>query len=536
MALYHLSVKPVSRGGGQSAVACAAYRTAEELRDERQGVTHDYQRKRGVEATMLLVPGEAGELLTMEGTGWTAERERLWNAAEAAEKRKDARVGREYEVALPCELDAAGRLRLVRLFGHELVERYGVAVDAAIHAPGREGDGRNWHAHVLTTTRKATPEGLGEKAEIELSDSARARLGLGRAADEIEGVRALWGGLVNQALEQARVSERVDHRSYERQGLGHLTPMQHAGPAVSNMERVAERKRVRERVPEAVSGPEVAWATSVTASVPAPAPAADQGTREVVVVGRPGEVSRPDRAKPQESDKFTPEAEGKSVAATTGAMVVAAPEPTRDRQAARPGPGRARGSAEGGNADWPVPTTGPGPKGPVWTAAGVFGAGPEPVTRVGRRNAEIQARNRAVAAARTALERAQRVVRELERAAVAGVRWVRGLARGLGAQAAEAREQAAERQRQERARMEAERRAEQEREARARQAAELRQRYEAERALQRPEVTQAQRDAARARVHRRAWGEAEEAGEAARRQQQQAAEREGQRHGPSLGM
>ena len=278
VALYHLSVKPVSRSGGRSAVATAAYRSAEELHDERQGVVHDYTRKQGVDARLLLMADSAGALLAMEGAGWTAERERLWNAAEAAERRKDARVGREYEVALPCELDREGRRELVHAFAGELVERYGVAVDAAIHAPGREGDARNWHAHVLATTRQATPEGMGEKAAIELSDTARAKQGLGKAADEIEGVRTLWGGLVNQALEQARVSARVDHRSYARQGMGRVAE-QHLGPGASALERQAARQ-TRERAPEAAVGPEAEGPASVTASVPALVPLSADGTGE----------------------------------------------------------------------------------------------------------------------------------------------------------------------------------------------------------------------------------------------------------------
>ena len=266
MALYHLSVKPVSRGAGRSAVAAAAYRMAEALHDARTGQAHDYTRKRGVEARILLVPQHGG-VAAFEGEGWTAERERLWNAAEAAEKRKDARVAREYELALPCELDAAGRHRLVAAFGHELVGRYGVAVDAAIHAPGWEGDQRNWHAHVLATTRRATADGLGEKAGIELSDSTRGKLGLGKTADEIDAVRAAWGGLVNRALAQARAAERVDHRSYARQGRGEVVPMQHAGPAVSGLERKAERQRMQAEAREGLERVEAEAPTAVSEPV-----------------------------------------------------------------------------------------------------------------------------------------------------------------------------------------------------------------------------------------------------------------------------
>ena len=360
VALYHLSVKPVSRGAGRSAVAAAAYRTAEPLHDARQGVTHDYTRKRGVEARLLLMP-YGGGVASFEGAGCTAERERLWNAAEAAEKRKDARVAREYELALPCELDAVGRRRLVTAFAGELVRRHGVAVDAAVHAPGREGDQRNWHAHVLATTRRAEAGALGEKAGIELSDTARAKLGLGKAADEIEELRALWGGLVNRALAQARAVERVDHRSYTRQGRGALAPMQHAGPAVSGMERKAERRRAQARLEQSQAGQ-----------------------------GRPQEAAR---AVPVLVEAFGP------------------------AQAAQDGPGAPRTAPERATALRAVDSPLSGQDGPVRPAAGVFGAGAEAATRVGQRNAAIQAHNRAVEAARRAAAQAQRVLEQLERAA-----------------------------------------------------------------------------------------------------------------------
>ena len=430
MALYHLSVKPVSRGAGRSAVAAAAYRTAEPLHDARQGVTHDYTRKRGVEARMLLMP-YGGGVASFEGEGRTAERERLWNAAEAAERRKDARVAREYELALPCELDGDGRRRLVTAFAGELVRRHGVAVDAAVHAPGREGDQRNWHAHVLATTRRAEAGALGEKAGIELSDTARAKLGLGKAADEIEELRALWGGLVNRALAQARAAERVDHRSYARQGRGALAPMQHAGPAVSGIERKAERRR----------------AQAQTRAQP------EQGQEE----------ARKGQGRP-------PEAAG---------AVLALVEAYGPAQTAQDGPGAPRAAPERTTTLRPVDSPLSGQDGPVRPAAGVFGAGAEAATRVGQRNAAIQAHNRAVEAARRAAAQAQRVLEQLERVA----RRVWGLAHGLGTQAVaarqarEAREQEAERQRLKReraelARREQARQAEQERIAaeRARQA------------------------------------------------------------------
>src|SRR3546814_10139863 len=97
------------------------------------------------------------------GRAFRQDRSALWNAAGAAEKRKDAKVAREYELGLPAELDAGQRRDLVRAFAVDIRDRYGVAVDAAIHAPHDYGDDRNHHAHVMTTTRVVDADGLGAK-------------------------------------------------------------------------------------------------------------------------------------------------------------------------------------------------------------------------------------------------------------------------------------------------------------------------------------------------------------------------------------
>ena len=113
-----------------------------------------------------------------EGAEWALDRSALWNAAEAAEKRKDARVAREYELALPAELDAGQRRDLVRAFAEDIRDRYGVAVDAAIHAPHDYGDGRNHHAHVMMTTRVVEADGLGAKTrQLDVRSTASVRGG-----------------------------------------------------------------------------------------------------------------------------------------------------------------------------------------------------------------------------------------------------------------------------------------------------------------------------------------------------------------------
>jgi hypothetical protein len=230
MAIYHASTKPIARSDGRSAVAAAAYRAGVELVDARTGLVHDYTRKSGVELT---------EILTPDGRG--AERNALWDAAEQAEKRKDARTAREWVVALPAELSADQRAELAREFAQALVARYGVAVDLAIHAPDREGDNRNHHAHLLTTTRQVSRgmDGgliLGDKTLIELSDKRRRELKLGAAADEVKSVRELWEHTANAALERAGVEVRIDARSLQAQGIDREAT-QHLGPVASEMER-----------------------------------------------------------------------------------------------------------------------------------------------------------------------------------------------------------------------------------------------------------------------------------------------------------
>lgn len=121
-------------------------------------------------------------------------------------------TAREWEIALPAELDGAARLALAEGFAAELVKRYGVAADIALHAPHREGDQRNFHAHILTTTRRMGPEGLGEKTRV--LDSPKT------SGAEIAEMRALWALMQNRALEAAGSGERVDHRSLEAQRLG----------------------------------------------------------------------------------------------------------------------------------------------------------------------------------------------------------------------------------------------------------------------------------------------------------------------------
>lgn len=231
MAIYHLSVKAVSRSSGRSATAAAAYRAGCEIADERTGEVHDYRRKSGVESADIVLPDGAAE--------WATDRAKLWNAAELAEKRKDACVAREFEVALPAELSPAERRRLALDFAKEMANREGCAVDVAIHAPGREGDNRNHHAHILRTTRKVEADGLGAKLDTEKAGRKRS--------DDLEAVRARWADMTNAALERNGIAARVDHRSNAERGID-AVPSQHLGPAIAGMLRRGAVSEVAERI------------------------------------------------------------------------------------------------------------------------------------------------------------------------------------------------------------------------------------------------------------------------------------------------
>lgn len=220
MAIYHLSVKTVSRSAGRSATAAAAYRAGVAITDSSTGEIHDYRRKGGVQSATLVIPGNAPE--------WAHDRGALWNAAEQAEKRKNSTVAREFEIALPSELSPAERQRLAVDFARELVERHGCAADVAIHAPGKEGDNRNHHAHILLTTRRLTPQGMGEKTR-ELDDQTS-----GKAL--VTEWRERFATLQNERLREAGHAVQVDHRSHAERGMQAM-PTWHLGPVATAIER-----------------------------------------------------------------------------------------------------------------------------------------------------------------------------------------------------------------------------------------------------------------------------------------------------------
>lgn len=230
MAIYHLSVKTISRSAGRSATAAAAYRAGVKIEDEQTGEVHDYRRKSGIETKMLVMPPEYPD--------WALKRAKLWNMAEAAEKRKNSTVAREIVIALPAELNAAQRRQLAGEFALKIVREHRCIADVAIHAPDKDGDNRNYHAHILLSTRRLTAEGFTEKTR-ELDDKVHGSL-------YVKYWRERFAELQNEHLEAAGHSARVDHRTLEEQGIERV-PSRHLGVHATAIERrtgEASRRRI----------------------------------------------------------------------------------------------------------------------------------------------------------------------------------------------------------------------------------------------------------------------------------------------------
>lgn len=220
MAIYHLNVKNISRSDGRSVVTAAAYRAGEILANEAEERLSDFAGRRDVVASEIRLPAGAPE--------WMADRTRLWNAVEVAEKRKDARLAKEVEFALPRELPRAAWLAVARAMA-DAYAALGFVADLAIH---EDGTGHNPHVHILLTTRVVTPDGFGPKIR-----SADGRQFVTEA-------RALWERIANEALRKAGIAVAIDSRSYAKRKLDR-EPGQHRGP--NPEERRARRQRVKEQ-------------------------------------------------------------------------------------------------------------------------------------------------------------------------------------------------------------------------------------------------------------------------------------------------
>jgi hypothetical protein len=242
-----LQTKTFGRAGGSSAPSAAAYRAGERIRDERTGRTYDHTDRQDVMHKEIVLPSRYAD----EDVRWARDRASLWNTAEGAESRKNARVAREYLVALPVELTPEQRRGLAREFSQELADRYGFAVDLSVHAP-RDfpgSDPRDFHAHLLATTREVSITGFAAKTTLELNDAHRRKLGLGPAINELLYVRERWASVTNEALRHAQVAARVDHRTLAAQGIGG-EPGLHIPRVAFEMERHGYRSVIAERLRE----------------------------------------------------------------------------------------------------------------------------------------------------------------------------------------------------------------------------------------------------------------------------------------------
>ena len=240
IAIYHCSIKIVSRGKGKSAVAAAAYRSGEKLTNEWDGLTHDYTKKGGVVHSEILLPAHAPPAFS--------DRSTLWNSVELSEKSNNAQLAREVEIALPVELSREEQTRLVREYCSSQFVSKGMIADFNLHDTG----GGNPHAHILLTMRPLDEKGAWlpkSKKEYVLDENGeKIRLPSGRYKtrkvdlvdwnnrENAEVWRRAWADLTNEFLAQNNRPERIDHRSYERQGIDQI-PTVHVGVSATQMEK-----------------------------------------------------------------------------------------------------------------------------------------------------------------------------------------------------------------------------------------------------------------------------------------------------------
>ena len=244
MALFHLNVTQIKRSKGQSAIAAAAYRAGEKLHSEYYGETSDYTNKRGVICSEILLPDHAPKEF--------ADRQALWNAVEKAERGKNAQLAYSFDIALQNEFSMEENVALARHFLLEHFVSRGMVVDFAVHVPDTEPGGiSNPHFHVMSPIRPIDPDGkwgCKQHRVYELDEDGNRLLDADGnyifnavpttdwgAPETLEYWREQWAAMCNAKFEEMGYGERIDHRSYERQGID-LLPTIHEGPAVRQME------------------------------------------------------------------------------------------------------------------------------------------------------------------------------------------------------------------------------------------------------------------------------------------------------------
>jgi hypothetical protein len=235
MAIYRLEAKIISRSGGRSSVAAAAYQTgksaasaaayraADRLKDERTGQSYDYTKKGDVAGAEIITPDGAPE--------WMQERAKLWNAVEKIEKRKDSQLARDFILSLPHELNHEQRVTLTRDFVREQFTQRGYVADIAWHLPDGT-DGLNFHAHVMVPMRKVEGDGFARMKER----PPEGEHPLKAWKDELARLREAWADTANRHLEAAGLDIRIDHRSLEARGIDR-EPEPKQGPLATQIEK-----------------------------------------------------------------------------------------------------------------------------------------------------------------------------------------------------------------------------------------------------------------------------------------------------------
>lgn len=245
MAIYHFSAKVISRANGSSAVASAAYRSASELHDDRLGRNHDFSNKAGVVHSEIVLPEGAPERLN--------DRSTLWNEVEAGEKRKDAQLAREVEFSIPREMNEKQGAQLAHDFVKKQFVDRGMVADLNVHWDKAKDGSPKPHAHVMLAMREVGPEGFGKKNRD------------WNSTELLKDWREAWSAHVNERMAELGLEGRIDHRSYEAQGI-ELEPQHKIGPAASRRlgqgleaERIEDHARIaRDNGERIIANPSIA--------------------------------------------------------------------------------------------------------------------------------------------------------------------------------------------------------------------------------------------------------------------------------------
>lgn len=240
---FHYSVNIISRGKGKSAVASAAYISGEKIKNEWDGVTHDYTRKEKVLVKNIILPDHIPKEFN--------DRSTLWNKVEMAEKNSNAQLARQFIIGLPKELTLSENKNLVERFIKENLTSQGMIVDYAIHGESQDKNG-NIHCHIMTIMRPINEKGeflakskkeyiLDEKGEKVLNKNGKPKtrkveLTTWNDKGNVEKWRENFSDLCNEYLAKNKIEKRVDHRSFKRQGIKQI-PTIHLGASASAMER-----------------------------------------------------------------------------------------------------------------------------------------------------------------------------------------------------------------------------------------------------------------------------------------------------------